>query len=193
MYLLKYNHMNQPLCHLHMDELSENTKQTFFLLLDGELPIKDFENWVFNHSNNLEKELRADFFVELIRFGYDHKDSLSQLKMKIKLFLNRDEFIICRTKKLLTDIIENRIDLVLATHRLRWLYDVTGETFIPVTLGAGYQSELDDVPIPSQYSMWEEKALQEKLKKVDQYKEYIIRDAKEFLDTLNKNENNRTY
>lgn len=167
-----------------MDKLTDTTKQTFFQLLNGDLPIKDFEQWVYKSSDNLEAELQRDFYLDLISFNYNQKDNFRQLGDKIEMQIDTNEFNIWRTKKLLTDIIENKIDIVLATRKLRELYFDTGENFIPITLGVGYESVLDDVPTPSEYKQWESEALKQVLKKVEAYKDDIIRDAKQFLGTL---------
>jgi hypothetical protein len=166
--------------------MTEETKKIFFQFLDEELPINDFEQWIYKHSDNLKTELQADLHFDLISFDYNQKNYLSFLTDKITPYIDIEELNIWRTKKLLTDIIENNIDLVLATRKLHILYYDTGENFIPATLGIGYDSELDDVPTPMEYNQWDEKALKEKLEKVDFYKDKIIRDAKLFLDTLNK-------
>ena len=169
-----------------MDKFTDPTKQIFFRLLDGDFSVQEFEQWVYRHSDNLEKELPTDLHFDLISFGYNQKDSFSQLKDVITPWIDIDEFNIWRTKKLLTEIIDEKIDIVIATRKLRILYFDTGENFIPVTLGIGYESELDDVPIPSEYNQWDSNGLKEKLKKVEWYKDDIIRDAKEFLGTLDK-------
>lgn len=167
-----------------MDKLNDTTKYIFFRLLDGDLTVKDFEQWVYKSSDTLETELQSDFHLDLISFDYNQKDAFRQLQEKIKIHIDTNEFNIWRTKRLLTDIIENKIDLVLATRKLRDLYFETGETFIPTTLGIGYESVLDDVPIPAEYQLWESDALKLALQKVDAYKGDIIRDAKLFLGIL---------
>jgi hypothetical protein len=160
------------------------TEQIFFRLLDRDCSVKEFEQWIYSHSDNLGKELSTHLHLDLISSDYNQKDSFSQLIEKIAPYINTDEFNIWRTKKLLTEIIEEKIDIVTATRKLRDLYFETGENFIPVTLGIGYESELDDVPTPSEYNQWDSNGLQEKLKKVEWYKDDIIRDAKKILATL---------
>ncbi|MDH4472767.1 MAG: hypothetical protein QE487_09165 [Fluviicola sp.] len=169
-----------------MNKLTDTTKQTFYRFLNGDLPIKDFEQWVYTSSDNLEAELQPDFHLDLISFNYNQKDNFRQIGNKIKTHIDAKEFTIWRTKRLLNDIIENKIDLVLATRKLRELYLETGENFMPITLGVGYESVLDDVPTPAEYKQWESEALKHVLKKVDWYKDDIIRDTKQFLDTLNR-------
>ena len=136
-----------------MDKISEITKLNIFRLLDGDLPIKDFEQWVYKSNVKLETELPPDIYLDLISFNYTQKDNFKLLTDIINRIVDIDEFNLWRTKKLLNDIIENKIDLVVATRKLRKLYFATGESFIPITLGIGYESELDDVPIPSEYAL----------------------------------------
>lgn len=169
-----------------MDKISNLTKQTFFRLLNGDMSISDFEQWIYTSGDLLEQELESEIYLELVSFNYKQKDSLQLLINKAKTLVNMDEFNIWRTSRLLTDIIENNLDLVLATRKLRQLYFETGKNIIPETLGIGFESELDDLPIPSEYNQWESSALQKTLEKADQYKDEIVRDAKLLLHTLNK-------
>ncbi len=172
-----------------MKKLSEVSKRTFLRLLEGDLPIKDFERWVYDSSDSIENELGKEAHLDLISFGYKRASSLDELKDMILGYINTMEFKLWRTKKLLSEIVENKIDLVLATRKLRDLYYDGGNTFIPVDLGVGYESELDDVPIPSEYIEFQSHEVEEKLKKVEWYRNYILRDAKELLDTLNRQDN----
>jgi len=167
-----------------MNELTDSTKQIFFRLLDRDFSVKEFEQWIYRNSDNLEKELPTDLHFDLISLGYNQKDIFFQLKDKITPYININQFNIWRTKKLLEEIIQEKIDIVTSTRKLRDLFFDTGENFIPVTLGIGYESELDDVPAPSEYDQWDSNALKEKLKKIEWYKDDIILDAKEFLATL---------
>jgi hypothetical protein len=169
-----------------MNKLTDTIKIMFFRLLDGDMLVKDFEQWIYESSDTLESELQTDFYLDLISFDYNQKDSFRQLQEKIKIHIDANEFNIWRTKRLLTDIIESKIDLVLATRKLRDLYFETGESFIPKTLAIGYESVLDDVPTPAEYQLWENETLKLALQKVDSYKGDIIRDAKLFLGTLDK-------
>ena len=99
-------------------------------------------------------------------------------------YIDAIELNIWRTKRLLQRIIEDKIDIVLACRKLYEFYYSTGEKFIPPTLGIAYDSELDDVPTPGEYSLWNEDALKEKLKKADQYKPEIKKAAEDFLRSI---------
>ena len=172
-----------------MKKLSEVSKRTFLRLLEGDLPIRDFERWVYDSSDSLENELGTEAHLDLISFGYKRAGSLDELKYMILGFINTMEFKLWRTKKLLSEIVEHKIDLVLATRKLRELYDNDCDDFIPIDLGVGYESELDDVPIPSEYIEFQRHEVEEKLQTVAWYRNYILRDAKELLDTLNRQDN----
>ena len=168
-----------------MKELSEVSKRTFLRLIEGDLPIRDFERWVYDNSDRLENELSSEAHLDLIAFAYKRAGCFDELKNMILEYIDTMEFKLWRTKKLLTEIIENKIDLVLATRKLKELYYNGCSDFIPVALGVGYESELDDVPVPSEYVEFQRHEVEEKLKKVDWYKDYIISDAKELLTILN--------
>ena len=48
-----------------------------------------------------------------------------------------------------------------------------------------YYSLLADVPLPDQYPLWNQEALNDKLKKLDAYEEQIIQLAKQLFAELN--------
>ena len=167
-----------------MNNLTDTTKQIFFQLLEGYLSIKDFGQWIYSNNEKLEIELHPDLYHDIISIDYNEEDSFIDVNNLLAPYIDINEVNIWRTKKLLTEIIEQKIDLVLATRKLRELYFATGENFIPITLGIGYESELDDLPIPNEYHQWDSKALEEKLKKIDMYKENLLCDVKKFIATL---------
>lgn len=94
--------------------------------------------------------------------------------------MQKDEYVE-RVKALLIQIIESKIDLVIATRQLRELYDERVNSIIPITMGVFYESELDGYPIPKEYDLWSKAALKEQLKKVELYREDIVSDAKALL------------
>ena len=89
-----------------MDKLTDTTKQTFVRFLDGDLSIEHFEQWLYQHSDKLEKALHAELHLELISFVYSQKGAFTILKDTKLTFINSKEFNFWRTKTLLTDIVE---------------------------------------------------------------------------------------
>jgi len=175
--------MHQRWWQLHFGQkMTNKTREFLFEFLDDEVTVDNFEQWIYKN-----KELEAShrtLYQDLILFDYRDKDARQGIKNKLGPYIDSKEFNIWRTKRLLDRIIEDKIDLVLGTRKLRELYFDTGENFIPPTLGIGYESELDDLPTPDEYHMWNENDLKEKLKKADRYRANIKRDAEAFLITL---------
>ncbi|MCI0570957.1 MAG: hypothetical protein L0Y66_09405 [Myxococcaceae bacterium] len=73
------------------------------------------------------------------------------------------------------------LDLVSGCTRLAQLrHESGGEEFIPLAFVA-YDSELDGVPDPSRYHLWEPAALHSQLRKLDAYRDDILRDTETLL------------
>lgn len=166
-------------------KLSEVSKRLFLRLLEGDLPVRDFERCVYNNIDILENELGTEAHLNLISFGYKRAGCFGELKYMIFGYIETKKFKLWPTKKLLIEIIENKIDLVLATRKLKALCYNGCNDFIPVDPGVGYDSKLDDVPIPSEYIEFQRHEVEEKLKKVEWYRNSIIKDARALRSTLN--------
>ena len=162
--------------------MTSETKEFLFEFLDNEVTVDDFEQWI-NNDKEL-KTIQPTIYQDLIHFDFDDNDAKQGIKNKLIPYIDNKEFNIWRTKRLLGKIIEDKIDIILGTRKLRELYFEAGEDFIPRTLGIGFDSELDDLPIPDEYYMWNKDALKEKLKKADEYRNNIKKSAIEFLKTL---------
>jgi hypothetical protein len=169
-----------------MAMFADHIKEGFFQLLNEKISINDFEEWVYEYSNQLEKELNPSVYLDLISLDYKTNDCFIKLHGIIFPLIDIREFNIWRTKILLTNIIEQRIDVLLGASELRKLYDATGEKFIPIHLGVYYDSSLSNLPKASEYSKWDKAVLEEQLKKIDGYKNDMIQDAKEFLNQLSR-------
>jgi len=163
--------------------LSKEDTIKLYEFLNGDISIKEFEQWVYQ-TPSLKEELQTTVYLDLLSFDYRQKGAAYFIEQKINPYINKEEYNIWRTKKLLNDILENKIEIVIAMRKLRQLYFETGEKLLPIKLALGYESELDDVPTPDEYSKWEENSLKEKLKKVELYRDDIMRDSKVFLEEL---------
>lgn len=165
-------------------ELAPDTKNTFFHFLDGDIAISELEQWIYSNSSKLENELQSDNYLNLISFDFTQKAAGSWLRDEIFALIDRNEYYVWSTIKLLNEIIESDIDLVLAIRKLRELYDLTGGEWLPIRLGVGYESAMDHLPVPDEYDQWNKTALAEKLKEVEEYRDRIVNDAVSFLKTI---------
>jgi len=169
-----------------MHTLSKTTKEVIYTTLDCQMPIKVFQQWLLTHEKELQKELPASLFKDLISFDFNQPDCESIIYDTLLPYLNLDDFNKWRTKTLLVQIVENKIDPVLGARNLSELYYKTGGNFIPASLGIAYDSELDNVPVPSEYHLWNETQLREKLESIKEYTQAFINEAKVFLESLIK-------
>lgn len=166
--------------------INDLTVISFFQLLNRDLSVKEFEAWIYDNEKRLEIELPANLYLDLLSFDYNKKDSLAELEQKITPYIDSRDFNIWRTRMLLLKILNAEVDLVLATRKLRDLYNSTEEKLLSIELGIGYESVLDDLPVPSEYDLWNKDELTMKLKKLDFYKEDLLRDVKSALTTLER-------
>lgn len=171
-----------------MNRLSSQFEIKTFQVLNKDITVQDFEKWIYANSDQLQAGLESDLYFDLISFNYNQKDSLKLLQDKLKPHIDKYRFDIWRIKSVLTAIIENRIDLVLATRKLSTLYFETGENLIPVTLGIGCESEIGDFPTPNQYHLWNKDTLTKLIDTKEAYRNSITKDAKKFLKVINQKE-----
>jgi hypothetical protein len=81
-------------------------------------------------------------------------------------------------------IINDEVDIVSGCRELAMLRH-QGHEFIPIIF-VGYDSELDYIPLPSEYHLWNKEALKNKLQEMDNYKEAVLNSAKDLLQEMTK-------
>jgi hypothetical protein len=84
--------------------------------------------------------------------------------------------------KILRQMINGSLDLVSGCRDLTHLHH-KGFDFIPIRF-VGFDSELDSIPLPEQYHLWNPEALEKYLRKVEPYQDDIIQISKEILTKL---------
>ncbi len=162
--------------------MTDSIKLIFFKLLNEDISIQEFEAWLYNSTNDLEKQLPNDLYISLISFNYRQKDTLNLLYKLISDYIHQGEFEFWRIKELLTKIVENRIDFVVGIRALSNLYITIDGESVQNPLGRLLSSELDGFPIPSEYNLWDDKVLKEKLEELNKYKVSFLIQSKEFLN-----------
>ncbi|MFD2331665.1 hypothetical protein ACFSR7_20615 [Cohnella sp. GCM10020058] len=86
-------------------------------------------------------------------------------------------------RRILAGITDKSIPIHLGCHLLSALYHKGNES-IPKEFEEFY-SELLDVPLPKEYTIWNQEALKNKLQKLKLYEQEVIELAKEFFETKN--------
>ncbi|MGG4345135.1 hypothetical protein [Paenibacillus lautus] len=87
-------------------------------------------------------------------------------------------------KRILEDMINEKIPIHLGCHRLSGMYH-SGNEIVWYDFDE-YYNKLNDIPLPSQYLLWNEVALEVKLKKLDEYKVQVLGMAEELLKEIRK-------
>jgi hypothetical protein len=167
-----------------MEKSNDPIKRKLYQALNVAISPAEFEAWLQVNANILKTALNPNLYSDLFSLDYHQSECLSQLKSKILPYLDINECNEWKAKELLKAIINNEIDFIFGLRQFRSLFIETGFTFIPEKLVLYYESELDDMPIPDEYKLWDSDALQKKLSRLDSYKAAFIEDANIFLDGL---------
>lgn len=173
-----------------MNEVNPN-RSKFYEFLNGDIDTETLENWVYS-TKELENELPEDHYVDLVSYAFKTGDLKTYISKLVDLFFDWHEYEKWRTIKLLNKILDDEIETVLATRKLRQLYLEQEERIkwplISIRLGIGFESLLDNCPIESEYKNWNKDALKKQLEPVDWYKKDIKEAIKSELAELNNKE-----
>ena len=146
-----------------------------------------FESWVYENTE-LENEIPEDHYNDLLAFNFKSKEIKNFIKSIIKKHFDWKEFEKYRTIELLKNIKSGNIEIVLASRKLRELYleqeEEIKRPFLTIGLAIGYESELDNCPIESEYKLWNSDALKKQLEPVEWYRNRILKDVDQELNEL---------
>ena len=159
-----------------MNNLNPN-RIKFYEYLNGDIEVQELEDWVYE-NNQLTELFGEDHYTDLISFNFKSHDSILYIKSFVKKFFDWDEYEKWRTIRLLQEIKNENIEIVLASRKMRQLYleqeDEIQRPLISIGLAIGYESELDRCPIESEYNQWNKEALKKQLEPVQWYKQDIL-------------------
>jgi len=162
-------------------------KITFFRFLNKEISIPDFEKWTYDNPD-LESEIGLDFYTDLISFDFKSHDLIPYISGLVEKCFDWIEYEKWRTIRLLSMINDGKIEIVLASRKLRQLYleqeDKIGKPLVSMGLAIGYESELDRCPIESEYHLYNKLTLKSMLEPVSWYKTDFLKLVKQELQEL---------
>ncbi len=166
-----------------MKDLSEQTERKFYEVLNREISIQDFEQWVFK-TKALESELPEETYTELISLNFKDKFAQIQLDKIVRPFVDNGKFEIRRISKYLESIIDKDEK---CAESIEMTYDLycSGYDFLR-RLGLNYGLLISCPPAGNYQKSWNEitKAQQDEL--LDDLYPEIIADAKNALKWLNE-------
>lgn len=171
-----------------MKEINPN-RITFYKFLNEDISKESLENWIYENKE-LEKLFQKDHYIDLLAFNYKSKETKYYIKSVVKKHFDWQEFEKWRTIELLEKTKAGKIELVLATRKLRQLYleqeEEIRKPFISIELAIGYESVLDNCPIESEYHQWNSESLKKQLEPVELYRNvFLMTLEKELTELLN--------
>ncbi|WP_379139114.1 hypothetical protein [Paenibacillus sp. sgz500958] len=162
------------------------TEQIYRYIFDS-ISLPELESWLYIELTNSTNGVVNPFLKELISFNFIQKDAEIILKNVLKRVWEItyfEDITYERIRRILRDIINETIPINEGCHELSGLY-FSGYDFIPYDFDSFY-SEMLDIPLPIEYLIWNKNALEEKLEKLENYKEQVISLSKSFLMELEK-------
>ena len=131
-------------------------------VLIGEVSLGDFEQWVYT-SPDLESEIGSKEYHELLAFDYRQSDAKHEFRKLLETIYNaRRPGMLVRDRvwRLACLLRSGPQDFARTVGELASLW-YGGYKWIPADF-AGIDSELDDIPHPAQYPLWDPAALEVK-------------------------------
>ncbi len=137
--------------------------EAFERTLYGELSGSEFEEWLYQHPGT-EAIIGSDFYAALLAFDFHKKAAARSLRELILEIYNRirpGRLYHDRARRLANGIIDGELDLLECIRGLASLRQ-QGNEWIPIEF-VGIDSELDELPDPGRYYLWDRDALAEKI------------------------------
>lgn len=171
-----------------MNEINPN-RITFYKFLNEDISKESLENWIYENKE-LEKLFQEDHYNDLLAFNYKSRETKNYIKSVVKKNFDWQEFEKWRTIELLEKIKNGKVELVLASRRLRQLYleqeEEIKKPFVSIELAIGYESVLDNCPIESEYHHWNSDSLKKQLEPIEWYRDDFLIDVNKELTELLK-------
>ncbi len=164
--------------------ITVSTRTQFYLFLNDEFSIEDFEQWVYS-TTELEKQLKPQDYLNLLSFNFKQQDATYELKkLLLEKHTNQLDFDNWNIRRLLNDLITEQSDPVDVIGHLYDLY-CRGYGFLR-EVGLPYVIGVDDIPRLTEKALWNEHAFEAKRKMLDNYLSDLKPKSKRLLDALEK-------
>ncbi|WP_207534882.1 hypothetical protein [Desertivirga arenae] len=161
--------------------ISESLQQKFYQVLKHQCTLPDFEKWVYA-TRELEEELPADVYLELISLNYNDKFAYNKLEKILNPFIEYGKFEMRRIVAILNSIInrdENCADSIRMTYELYW----SGYNFLQL-LGLKYGLSVSCPAAGNYQKLWEEISREEQEELLNELYPEIVQDAQQVISWI---------
>ena len=159
----------------------------FYQFLIDDITKESFEMWIYEHKE-LETIIQKDHYNDLLSFNFESREFKDYIKSMVKKHFDWKEFEKWRTIELLKKIKSGKVELVLASRKLRQLYleqeEEIKRPFLSIRLAIGYESELHNCPIETEYDQLNSDTLKKQLEPVEWYRDKMLKDVDHELTEL---------
>lgn len=163
--------------------ITEDARTHFYLFLNRELSIEDFEQWVYS-NRDLEKQLKSKDYFDLLSFNFKQKDADYELRKRLEQHISLLDFDNWHIRRLLNDLITEERDPVDVIKHLYDLY-CSGYGFLR-EVGLPYVLGINDIPRLAEKALWNEQAFEAKRKVLDSYLSDLKLKSTRLLEALDK-------
>lgn len=154
-------------------------QEVFYKVLKGKISMENFESWLYNTSN-LEKDLPADFYTELISLSYSSKFVINELNKLLRPLIDNSEFEIKRIVSILKSIVDRDKDCAESIELTYHLY-CDGYIFLR-RLGLKYGLMVSCPPSDNYDKTWDEMSEDFKQDLLDKFYPEIAIDAQNAIN-----------
>ena len=159
---------------------------TIYLYLNGEMPILDFEQWVYQHADEIEASISASFFLELLEFNYRKGGARWELNDFLKKHIDLLKFERWQITHLLSDLISERRDPIDIIEQCYDFY--CREYWFLQHIGMQFVMGIDDLPRLSEKHQWNEAAFNKKRAVLNNYLKIVKPLAQKILNAFETGE-----
>lgn len=157
----------------------------FFRYLAGDLPIKEFEQWLYS-TPEIESVLGEAAYFDLVSFSFQRPQANYELAKVIYKYILPGRFHRWQISQLLQRLLDGTQDPVLVFEKLYFLF-MDGYYFLR-DVGIAYASGIDDVPKVTEKLFWNEGEYVRRRKLLDNYLSLLEEEIKLLLQGLESGE-----
>ena len=163
--------------------LSEANRKGFLKFCDRENDPRSFETWVCA-AQGLEGEIGHGPHLDLMSADYRGRDIEGARDRCARLLEQHHpgSLVRYRVRRILRSMLDDDSAVIPGLRRLVTLRHESDE-LIPIEF-VGFDSELDGVPTPDRYHLWDAAALAERLATTGPYLKQVQQACRELLDDL---------
>ncbi len=161
-----------------MIKVDDYIELKFYQVLKQKISIRDFESWIYN-TQELEKKLSDDLYLDLISMDYKSKYALNDLNGLIEKYVDFGKFEIKKIKEFLKSIIDRDAKCAQSIEMTYELY-CNGYNFLR-RLGLRYGLLVASPPAGNYQKTWSEISVKDQNELLDKFYPDIIVDAKNAL------------